>query len=289
MWSRVSPIAAAVCWAYIAGCGAAAPAPTASADAGFVVVPGGAVTLGRQAYYPEEGPPSEALVSGFQLKTREVTNAEFDVFVRATGYVTQAEKSGGSAVFDAARASTAPMSWWRLEPTATWRSPSGAGSDWRSRAHHPVVHVTRADARAYAAWAGGRLPQEVEFEYAARRGLADPERSESGAFGEAGEHRANVFTGTFPNNNTATDGFAGTAPVGSFPADRLGAYDLIGNVWEWTDTPYVANPARATIKGGSHLCAEGHCRRYRPEARQGVEPDFSAAHLGFRIVRDLPQ
>ena len=266
---------------------ACAPAQPAagSAPAGFVVVPGGGFVMGSNAHYPEEGPAQRALVSAFLLKTHEVTNVEFEAFVAATSHVTYAEHHGGSAVFVPTSTPDRAMSWWRLEPGATWRTPEGAGSDLRGREDHPVVHVTRDDARAYASWAGARLPQEVEWEYAATRGLAEPDETDSGALDEHGAHRANIFTGTFPIHDTAADGFAGTAPVGSFPADRNGAFDLIGNVWEWTDTPFPGEPARATIKGGSYLCAPDHCRRYRPSARQAMEPDFSSNHIGFRIVK----
>jgi formylglycine-generating enzyme required for sulfatase activity len=203
----------------------------------------------------------------------------------ATRYVTEAETKGGSAMFVKTTTPESAMSWWRLDPHATWRTPDGEGSTVEGKGNHPVVHVTRSDARAYAAWAGGRLPQEVEWEYAATLGLAEADRPESGAMAGDGAYLANVWTGVFPADNTAADGFAGTAPVGSFSADRLGAHDLMGNVWEWTDTPYPGEPEKFTIKGGSFLCAPDHCRRYRPSARQAMEPDFSSSHIGFRIVR----
>lgn len=271
------------------GCtGSSAPPPPGLPPApGFVYVPSGAFVLGSAGYYPEEGPPERALVSGFFLQAHEVTNAEFLAFVQETGYLTYAERSGGSALFVGTPTPDAPMSWWRLDPGATWRTPEGAGSTLEGRAEHPVVHVTRDDARAYAAWAGGRLPYEVEWEYAATLGLFEADRPDSGAFGPDGRPRANVWTGDFPSRNDAADGFRTTAPVGSFPPDRIGAYDLIGNVWEWTDSPFVTDPAKATIKGGSYLCAPDHCRRYRPSARQAMEPDFSSAHLGFRVVAPL--
>jgi formylglycine-generating enzyme required for sulfatase activity len=147
-----------------------------------------------------------------------------------------------------------------------------------------VVHVALDDARAYAAWAGGRLPTEVEWEYAASLGLDEPDRPDSGALGPRGEHRANIWQGRFPAGDSGDDGFIGRAPVGCYPPARIATFDMIGNVWEWTDT--LIDAGRHTMKGGSYLCAADHCHRYRVPARQGFEDDFSAGHLGFRIVRE---
>ena len=270
-----------------AACAPADPRAPAAAPPGFVRVPAGRFVMGAAALYPEEGPPEAAFVSAFDLKAHEVSNAEFAAFIVATSYVTEAEQRGGSARFVPTPTTDPPTSPWRLQPGASWRAPEGPGSDLRGREDHPVVHVTRGDARAYAAWARARLPQEVEWEYAATRGLGSPTPAEAGAFDAQGGHRANIWTGPFPVHDTGEDGFAGTSPVGSFPADRTGAHDLIGNVWEWTDTPFLGDPARATIKGGSYLCAPDHCRRYRPAARQAMEPDFSGDHIGFRIVKEV--
>jgi sulfatase modifying factor 1 len=151
------------------------------------------------------------------------------------------------------------------------------------------VHVTLNDARAYAEWAGGRIPTEVEWEYAASRGLFDPMDPESGVRAPDGTARANIWTGLFPVLNSRRDGFAGTAPVGCFEPGLTGAYDMIGNVWEWTDSPFAPAVPRFTIKGGSYLCSEDYCRRYRVAARESLERDFSTAHIGFRIVRDTEQ
>ena len=252
----------------------------------FVDIPGGGFVKGAQVVYPEEGPAKKVFVSPFQLQAHEVTNSQFADFVAATGYVTEAERNGGSAQFSESRTPEVVMSWWRLDPTATWRTPQGAGTDLHGLELYPVVHITLNDARAYANWAGGRLPTEVEWEYAASLGLFDSDDPESGMRGPDGEARANVWSGTFPVVDTARDGFAGIAPVGCFKPGLTGAYDMIGNVWEWTDSPFKPGVPRFTIKGGSFLCSEDYCRRYRVAAREGFERDFSTAHLGFRIVKD---
>lgn len=253
---------------------------------GFVEIPGGGFVSGADPAYPEEGPPQRVLVSPFLLQAHEVTNSQFAEFVRATGYVTEAERRGGSAQFTESETPEVFMSWWRLDPQATWRTPAGAGSNLEGVALHPVVHVTLNDARAYAQWAGGRLPTEIEWEYAASLGLFDPADPESGVRGPNGERRANIWTGIFPVVDFAQDGFAGVAPVGCFPPSLTGAFDMIGNVWEWTDSRFGPAEPRYTIKGGSYLCSENYCRRYRVAAREAFEVDFSTAHIGFRIVRD---
>lgn len=250
----------------------------------FVDVPAGILRKGQDAIYPEERSDASIHIDAFQIQAHEVTNSQFAAFVADTGYVTDAERGvtegrpgAGSAVFKNMR--------WHLIPGAAWNMPEGPGSDIAGRDNHPVVHVSLADAEAYAAWAGGRLPSEAEWEHAARIGLPDPARDTSGAYGDDGRPRANTWQGIFPLSNTADDGFAGSAPVGCFAPDRLGAYDMIGNVWEWTDTPFA--PGNNTIKGGSYLCADNFCKRYRPAARHPQETDFSSNHIGFRIVRDM--
>lgn len=257
-----------------------------ASDAGrFVKVPGGVLNIGRDAIYPEEQSEAVLHISAFMIQAHEVTNDQFSAFISATGYVTEAQRGllehapgAGSAVFRHAH--------WQLVPGASWSAPEGPGSDIAGRGRYPVVHVSLADAEAYARWAGGRLPDEAEWEHAARLGLPDPGRDVSGAFEADGTPRANTWQGIFPISNTAADGFAGAAPVGCFPADRLGLYDMIGNVWEWTSTHFA--PGSHTIKGGSYLCADNFCRRYRPAARHPQERDFSSNHIGFRIVRDIP-
>lgn len=251
----------------------------------FVEVPGGILRQGHDAIYPEERSVAELHIDPFLIQAHEVTNAQFAAFVSDTGYVTDAERGliegrpgAGSAVFGGMR--------WQLISGAAWNAPEGPGSGVADRPSHPVVHVSLADAEAYAEWARGRLPSEAEWEHAARSGLPDPNRDTSGAFDDQGRPRANTWQGIFPVSDAAADGFAGTAPVGCFPPDRLGLYDMIGNVWEWTDTPFA--PGNHTIKGGSYLCADNFCKRYRPAARHPQESDFSSNHIGFRIVKDLP-
>ena len=274
------------------GSGASSQSCGLSTDAldQFIQVPSGSFVKGKDPVYPEESPPHQMNIEGFEILSHEVTNTEFARFVDATGYVTDAERSAaaggaaaGSAVFRSTEGSVT-QSPWKLVAGATWKTPEGPGSDIAGRALHPVVHVSLADARAYAVWAGGRLPSEAEWEYAASLGLPDPDRASSGAYDGEQKPVANTWQGIFPFANTADDGFTGTSPVGCFGADRIGAYDMIGNVWEWTDTPYGSGTH--TIKGGSYLCADNFCRRYRPAARQPEETDFSSNHIGFRIVRD---
>lgn len=253
----------------------------------FVRVAGGGFIKGADGVYPEEGRPTKIFVSPFLIQVNEVTNDEFGAFVAATGYVTEAEKAGGSALFVKTKTPENPTSWWRLDRGATWRTPDGHGSTIEGRGRQPVVHVTLNDARAYADWAGGRIPSEVEWEYAASLGLFDPQEPESGIRGPDGQPRANIWDGTFPTINTEVDGFSGRAPVGCYEKSRIGTYDMIGNVWEWTESRFGKGAARFTIKGGSYLCSENYCRRYRAAARGNLERDFSTGHVGFRIVKDL--
>lgn len=252
----------------------------------FADVPGGGFIMGADPVYAEEGPPTKVFVSPFRLQIHEVTNRQFSVFVAETGYVTEAERNGGSALFVKSRTPENFMSWWRLDPLATWETPGGEGSDLNGLDDHPVVHLSLNDARAYAAWAGGRLPTEMEWEYAASLGLFDSDDPLSGMRSPNGTARANIWTGFFPLQDTGQDGFEGLAPVGCFEPGRTGLYDMIGNVWEWTESPYGRDVPRITIKGGSYLCSDIYCRRYRVAARDSMEPDFSSSHVGFRILKD---
>jgi formylglycine-generating enzyme required for sulfatase activity len=276
-----------------------APAETTSATCAtakalanpFVTVPSGQFRMGAGPVYREETADFTLHIDGFRMLAHEVTNAEFARFVDETRYETTAEASArsggegaGSAVFRMPAEREEARDTWQLVAGATWRAPEGPGSDIEGRADYPVVHVSLADARAYAAWAGGRLPSEEEWEYAASIGLPDPDDPQSGAYAASGAPVANTWQGIFPVADEAADQFSGRAPAGCFPPSRIGLYDMIGNVWEWTDTPY--DEGTNTIKGGSYLCAANFCRRYRPAARQPQEPDFSASHIGFRIVKD---
>lgn len=255
----------------------------------FIALPSGSYVKGADPLYPEERPSMRLRVEGFAIQAHEVTNDQFAAFVKATGYLTEAERAAtstdpqaGSAVF--ARDAKGMNGRWVLRRGATWRAPEGAGSSIAGKGRHPVVHVTLADARAYASWAGGRLPTEEEWEYAASSGLPDPANRFSGAVDDKGIPHANHWQGVFPVRDEGKDGFSGTAPAGCFPADRNGVHDLIGNVWEWTDSP--VDDGHMIIKGGSWLCAANFCARYRPAARQPQENDFSSNHIGFRIIRD---
>ncbi|MEL6285159.1 MAG: formylglycine-generating enzyme family protein [Pseudomonadota bacterium] len=295
--NRLAILPIAICLAACSGAAAPSnPPPSrcaldASAYGAFVEVPDGRFIKGRAPVYPEEPPTITVHVDGFEIQAHEVTNRQFSAFVDDTGYVTDAERSvedgrpgAGSAVFTHPGASANLANPWALVSGATWRTPSGPGSDIAGREAYPVVHVSQADARAYAEWAGGRLPSEIEWEYAASLGLADPANQASGAYDAAGRPLANTWQGVFPVADTRDDGFGGLAPAGCFPPSAIGLHDMIGNVWEWTDTPYA--PRQHTIKGGSYLCADNFCRRYRPAARQPQDSDFSSSHIGFRIVRD---
>lgn len=257
--------------------------------AGFVQVPAGSFVMGMAAYYPEEGPARRLHVDGFSIQSHEVTTAQFARFIEATGYITDVERDrqegrpgAGSAVFMLPEQRSVTAAPWILAPDASWRSSDGDGQDWQQRLSEPVVHVSKNDADAYARWAGGRLPTAIEWEYAASLGLPDSDNPVSSAYRD-GRAVANTWQGIFPFDNTAADGFSGVAPVGCFHPNSLGLYDMIGNVWEWTETAYSGG--RHTLKGGSYLCADNFCRRYRPAARQPQETDFSSSHIGFRIIK----
>lgn len=287
--------------ALLAGCGAAgeynAPAESAATtrtcppppQEAWAWVPGGRFTMGEDARLAEEGPPREVDVAGFWMATREVTNAEFAAFVTATGYRTLAERNPpalegappemllpGSAVFTAPDAND--PRWWRWVPGANWRNPSGPGSSIEGRTREPVVQIAYDDALAYARWAGKSLPSEEQWELAAATGGANRREPVSAD----GTPTANYWQGVFPARNLALDGFRGRAPTGCFPGDRHGIHDLIGNVWEWTESERSAETN--VIKGGSFLCASNYCARYRPAARQFQERGLGTDHIGFRLI-----
>lgn len=289
-------------------------------DGGMVPIAGGSFLMGSEDFYPEERPVRRVRVAPFEIDRHPVTNADFARFVAATGHVTAAERPPpaedyrgvdpallvpGSLVFRPPRGPVPlhdPSLWWAYVPQACWYRPEGPGSGIDGRMDHPVVQVAHADAAAFAVWAGKALPSEAEWEYAARGGLDGAAYAWGDAFAPGGRLLANTWQGEFPWRNLAADGFEGTSPVGAFPPNGYGLFDMIGNVWEWTcddARPSAAEPASAccqgpgcggarrpkVVKGGSHLCAPNHCRRYRPAARQPQEADTSTSHIGFRCVR----
>jgi formylglycine-generating enzyme required for sulfatase activity len=255
-----------------------------------------------------EGPVHEVEVSPFLIDTCAVDNASFAEFVGATGYMSDAERYGWSFVFggflpddfaDTRAVASAP--WWRQVYGADWRHPEGPQSVLGdARWDHPVVHVSWDDAQAYCAWSGTRLPTEAEWEYAARGG-GHGEFPWGDDLEPDGRHLMNVFQGTFPGGNTSADGFAGTAPVDAFPPNGYGLYNVTGNVWEWCsdwfdvgtyqhsprhDPTGPVNGTHRVMRGGSYLCHESYCRRYRVAARSANTPDSSSGNLGFRVARN---
>lgn len=286
-------------------------------------VPGGTFFQGSDRHYPEEAPARRAAVAGFWIDMYPVTNRQFAAFVAATGYRTLAERAPDPAAYPNADPELLlpasmvfvpppqavpldnPYRWWQYIRGADWRHPEGPATDIGGRAQHPVVHIAYEDAAAYAAWAGKALPSEAEWERAARGGLAQAEFAWGDTFQPHGRHMANLFQGDFPHHNTCEDGYAATSPVGAFPPNGFGLFDMIGNVWEWTSDWWTeqhaagdccgaearssdpADPARIprrVTKGGSFLCAPSYCRRYRPAARMAQPIDTATNHLGFRCV-----
>ena len=279
---------------------------------------GGCFMLGSDNYYPEEAPETRECVEPFALMTKEVSYAQFSEFVNSTGYQTRAERGWsasdadgpgvdlppGSAVFmPNPKVQPSHLNWWKFIEGANWKQPLGADQTYRPEQQSPVVHITRDDAEAFATWAGGRLPSEAEWEFAATHTL-DGRKTGAIKEDEPKPLKANTWQGVFPIINTNEDGYNGVAPVGSYPPDANGVYDLIGNVWEWTTSPYSSNhterartqaaihgydPSQpgvpvGTIKGGSFLCAESYCFRFRPTARQSQDLAFGTSHIGFRVV-----
>lgn len=291
-----------------------------------VLVPGGTLRMGSTEFYPEERPIHKVEVPSLWVDEHPVTNAEFRRFVKDTAYLTIAEQVilpsqfpeadvtdlvPGSLIFVP---STGPIplddwkQWWRWQPGASWRHPRGPGSTLHGLDLHPVVHVGHEDAEAYAAWAGRRLATEAEWEFAARGGLIDATYAWGDEFTPNGKVMANTWQGSFPYENEHLSRSALTSPVGSYPPNAYGLYDVTGNVWEWTASPWTAShsqggtddegsccgpvshaseESRFVIKGGSHLCAPSYCQRYRPAARQGQTVRSSTGHLGFRCVVDV--
>ncbi|MER6018893.1 formylglycine-generating enzyme family protein [Streptomyces anulatus] len=292
------------------------PVPPASpvgapAD-GTVHLPGGEFLMGAEDEWTVpgdgEGPVHPVRLAPFRIDRCAVSNAEFQDFSDATGHITDAERYGWSFVFagllppdfpDTRAVAEAP--WWRQVHGASWRHPEGPASGVRDRDQHPVVHVSWNDATAYAAWAGSRLPTEAEWEYAARGGLEQRVFPWGDEPEPGGGHRMNVWQGSFPDHNTEDDGWYGTAPVTTYPANGYGLHNMCGNVWEWcadwySPAYYRSSPkdvplgpsfgTQRVIRGGSYLCHASYCRRYRVAARSSSSPDSSTGNQGFRCVRD---
>lgn len=288
----------------------------------------GTLLMGSTEFYPDEGPVHQREVASFAIDRYQVTNAQYAQFVAATGYVTVAEQELDPADFPGADPADlvpgamvfAPTSgpvnlnnwrlWWRWQPGACWDHPFGPESGIAERMDHPVVHVAYTDALAYCEWAGLRLPTEAEHEYAARGGAV----GQRFAWGDEpypdGVPQANTWLGRFPYDN---QGVGGTAPVGSYPANGYGLFDMIGNAWEWTSDRYTARhippgmlgvdvgeranlmatagaesaaTLRRVLKGGSFLCSPDYCLRFRPAARSAQTEDTGMAHVSFRCARD---
>jgi len=313
--------------------GTSIDAPGPHPAAGMKSIPGGSFLMGSEDFYPEERPVHQVSVDAFWMDEHPVLAAEFRRFVRETKYLTLAERPldpgqypdadpellvPGSLVF---RKTTGPVNlddhrnWWEYVPGAYWKRPGGEGTTINGRDRHPVVQIASEDAEAYAAWAGKELPSEAEWEYAARGGLDGAAFAWGDEQFPEGKALANTWQGEFPWQNLKLDGHEGTSPVGSFPPNGYGLYDMTGNVWEWTSdwftsrhpeeverpccvprNPRVTSPEarpgetipRRVIKGGSHLCAPNYCLRYRPAARQAQAIDSSTAHLGFRCIVRVP-
>ena len=306
--------------------------PTQASTSNMARIPGGEFLMGSNEHYPEEAPAHRVSVAAFWMDEHTVTNKEFRRFVDATGYITLAEKPANADDYPGANPEMLapssvmfrkaaqpvdlrnPYNWWTYVAGADWRHPRGPASSLQGLWDHPVVHVAYEDAEAYARWAGKELPTEAEWEFAARGGLEGAEFCWGDELMPGGKPGANFWQGEFPWQNLLEDGFEWTAPVGSFPPNGYGLYDMAGNVWEWTtdwyqehgkiDSPCctIADPRggereasvdprtpdvkipRKVMKGGSYLCAPNYCRRYRPAARMAQGIDTSTCHLGFRCI-----
>jgi sulfatase modifying factor 1 len=295
-------------------------------------IPGGTFLMGSNDHYPEEAPAHRVTVGGFWMDQHAVTNADFRRFVEATGHVTLAERPVDPANYPGAKPELLepsavvfrktvgpvdlrdPHNWWTYVRGANWRHPRGPGSTLQGLWKHPVVHVAWEDVEAYAKWAGKALPTEAEWEFAARGGLEGAEYVWGDELAPGGKSMCNHWQGEFPWQNLLSDGYEWTAPVGSFPPNGYGLYEMTGNVWEWTTDWYqehgeIERPCctlldprggeaeqshdprqpdvrvpRKVMKGGSYLCAPNYCRRYRPAARMAQPVDTAIGHLGFRCI-----
>ncbi|HET9446015.1 MAG TPA: formylglycine-generating enzyme family protein [Steroidobacteraceae bacterium] len=295
-------------------------------------IPGGTFLMGSDNHYPEEAPAHKVRVDGFWMDEHTVTNSDFQKFIEATGYVTHVERpvnaadypgaqpemlKPASVVFEPPRGRVDmrnAYNWWTYVAGADWRHPRGPRTSLKGIWDHPVVHVGFEDAEAYARWSGKELPTEAEWEFAARGGLEGAEFVWGDQLTPGGRILANTWQGDFPHQNLLSDGYAWTSPVGAYPPNGYGLYDMAGNVWQWTTDWYqehksieggccgTHNPRggimenshdprqpklaipRKVIKGGSYLCAPNYCRRYRPAARMAQPIDTATCHLGFRTI-----
>lgn len=298
------------------------PAAADRSTRGQERLPGGTFAMGDALGegYPAdgEGPVHDVRLDPFLIDPTTVTNAAFAAFVKDTAYVTDAERLGVSAVFHLTvqaeqadvlgRATGTP--WWLIVRGASWRHPHGPLSSVGNLPNHPVVQVSWNDAQAYCAWAGKRLPTEAEWEYASRGGLAGSRFPWGDELTPRGRWMCNIWQGTFPTHNTAEDGHVATAPVKSFRPNGFGLWNMVGNVWEWcadtfTADAYAARAAQAPVhdprgtwhdtspsaprvmRGGSYLCHDSYCYRYRVAARSGNTADSAAANIGFRCANDI--
>jgi formylglycine-generating enzyme required for sulfatase activity len=293
----------------------------------MLLIQGGTFDMGAGAIYPEELPVTKRTISDFMISKYEITNQEFAQFTSATGYRTVAETGPnpqdypnipkeqlipGSAVFvklsEAVKAATF-LNWWHFVEGANWQQPKGPGSDIIGKENYPVVHIAYADAAAYAKWKGHRLPTEAEYEFASRGGLNGKTYASGDTLKVDGKFQANTWQGLFPFDDSAQDGFEGLAPVGCYAGNAYGVHDLIGNVWEWTKSVYYprhfdigAKPddlppngfdqrqpgvSVGVVKGGSYLCADDFCMRYRPAGRHAQDTGMGTSHIGFRTVKDI--
>ena len=303
------------------------PAP----DNDMVWIPGGTFLMGSDDHYPEEAPAHAVTVSGFWIDRHQVTNAAFRRFVKATGYITVAERAPDAAFYPGALPEMlvagsvvfrqppgrVPLgshyAWWDWQAGADWRHPDGPASTLNGRERHPVVHVAWEDVTAYATWTAKAIPIEAEWEFACCGGHDGWPYAWGQELAPKGRMLANYWQGAFPWQNLALDGYERTAPVGSFPPNDYGVFDMIGNAWEWTadwyaprheapspccaasrsprgseaesvDVRDAAAIPRRVLKGGSYACAENYCRRYRPAARMAHPIDTGTNHIGFRCV-----
>ncbi|MEU1803783.1 formylglycine-generating enzyme family protein [Streptomyces sp. NPDC019937] len=277
-----------------------------------IPLPGGTFLMGSEDADTNpgdgEGPVRDVAVGPFAIDAHCVTNQRFTAFVEATGYRTEAERFGWSYVFatflsgEPRRVSPRPKStpWWCGVQGAYWAAPEGPGSDLSGRSDHPVVHVSWTDANAFCHWEGSRLPTEAEWEYAARGGLEGKRFPWGDELTPGGEHRCNIWQGRFPSHNTTEDGYAGTAPVTAYRPNGYGLHNVAGNVWEWCADWWTTAPSRAegpranptgpgngttrVLRGGSYLCHDSYCNRYRVAARTSNTPDSSSGNTGFRVA-----